>query len=62
VATGIAPLFGYGDLAEAYVALEQPADALRATQKDMAANYPLLWEAGREMKAALQQVWEGWVW
>ncbi len=62
VATGIAPLFGYGDLAEVYLAQEQPADALRATQKDMAANYPLLWEAGQEMKAALQQVWEGWVW
>ena len=62
VATGIAPLFGYGDLAEAYLALEQPADALRATEKDMAANYPLLWEAGREMKATLEQMWEGWVW
>ena len=62
VATGIAPLFGYGDLAEAYLAQEQPADALRATQKDMAANYPLLWEAGQEMKAALEHVWEGWVW
>jgi hypothetical protein len=62
VATGIAPLFGYGDLAEAYLALEQPTDAMRATQKDMAANYPLLWEAGQEMQAALQRVWEGWVW
>jgi hypothetical protein len=62
VATGIAPLFGYGDLAEGYLALERPADALRVTQKDMAANYPLLWEAGQEMKAALEQVWEGWVW
>jgi hypothetical protein len=62
VATGITPLFGYGDLAEGYLALERPADALRVTQKDMAANYPLLWEAGQEMKAALEQVWEGWVW
>jgi hypothetical protein len=62
VATGIAPLFGYGDLAEGYLALEQTDDALRVTQKDMAANYPLLWEAGQEMKAALKQVWEGWVW
>jgi len=62
VATGIAPLFGYGDLAEAYLALEQPADALRATQKDMAANYPLLWEAGREMKATLERMWDGWDW
>jgi tetratricopeptide (TPR) repeat protein len=62
VATGIAPLFGYGDLTEGYLALEQRADALRVTQKDMAANYPLLWEAGQEMKAALEQVWESWVW
>jgi tetratricopeptide (TPR) repeat protein len=62
VATGIAPLFGYGDLTVGYLALEQRADALRVTQKDMAANYPLLWEAGQEMKAALKQVWEGWVW
>jgi hypothetical protein len=62
VATGIAPLFGYGDLAEGYLALEQPADALRATQKDMAANYPLLWEAGQEMKATLERMWEGWDW
>jgi hypothetical protein len=62
VATGIAPLFGYGDLAEGYLTRQQPADALRVTQKDMAANYPLLWEAGREMKAALERIWEGWDW
>lgn len=62
VATGIAPLFGYADLAEAYQALDQPVDALRATQKDLAANYPLLWEAGRDMKATLERIWEGWVW
>lgn len=62
VATGIAPLYGYGDLAEAYRALDEPADALRATEKDLASNYPLLWEAGREMKATLDRLWEGWVW
>jgi hypothetical protein len=61
-ATGVAPLFGYADLAEAYTVQEQPADALRAMRKDLAANYPLLWEAGQEMKEAMNRVWEGWDW
>jgi hypothetical protein len=62
VAAGVAPLFGYEDLAAAYTVEEQPADALRAMRKDFAANYPLLWEAGQEMKATMKEVWEGWTW
>jgi hypothetical protein len=62
VATGIAPLLGYEELAEAYLEQDQPADALRATRKDIAANYPQLWQAGQEMKAALEKMREGFVW
>lgn len=62
VATGIAPLYGYEDLAEAYLAQGQEAAALRAGRKDMQANYPLLWQAGQEMREAVERVWEGWVW
>jgi tetratricopeptide (TPR) repeat protein len=62
VATGIAPLYGYEDLAEAYLVQGQEAAALRAGQKDLAANYPLLWQAGQEMRKAIEGVWEGWVW
>lgn len=62
VATGIAPLLGYEELAEAYLDQEQPADALRATRKDIAANYPQLWQAGQEMKAALERMHDGFVW
>jgi hypothetical protein len=62
VAAGIAPLLGYEELAEAYLDQEQPADALRATRKDLAANYPELWQAGQELKAALTDLRDGWVW
>jgi tetratricopeptide (TPR) repeat protein len=62
VTTGIAPLFGYADLAEVYLAQGDEAAALRAARKDLAANYPLLWEAGEEMNAAIKGMWEGWVW
>jgi hypothetical protein len=62
VATGIAPILGYEELAEAYLQQDQPADALRATRKDIAANYPQLWQAGQEMKAALEKMREGFVW
>jgi tetratricopeptide (TPR) repeat protein len=62
VATGIAPLYGYADLAEVYLAQGNEPAALRAGRKDLAANYPLLWQAGQEMQDAIQGVWEGWVW
>ena len=62
VATGIAPLYGYADLAEVYLAQGEKAAALRAARKDLAANYPLLLEAGKEMNAAIKGMWEGWVW
>jgi hypothetical protein len=62
VATGIAPLYGYADLAETYTAQEQPADAVRAAGKDIAVNHPVLREAGRECRELLEQVWYGWVW
>jgi tetratricopeptide (TPR) repeat protein len=62
VAAGIAPILGYEELAEAYLNQEQPAAALRATRKDIAANYPQLWQAGQEMKATLENLREGFVW
>lgn len=62
VATGIAPLYGYEDLAEAYLAQGNEPAALRAAGKDMQANYPLLWKGGQEMNEAIGRMWEGWVW
>jgi hypothetical protein len=62
VATGIAPLYGYEDLAEAYLAQGNEPAALRTAGKDMQANYPLLWKGGQEMNEAIGRMWEGWVW
>jgi hypothetical protein len=62
VATGIAPLYGYEDLAEAYLTQGNEPAALRAGAKDMQANYPLLWKAGQETNEAIGRMWEGWVW
>jgi hypothetical protein len=62
VATGIAPLFGYEDLAEAYLSEQRPTDALRAAGKYLAANYPLLWKIGQEAKATMDRPWSGWLW
>jgi hypothetical protein len=62
VATGIAPLYGYEELAEAFLAQGNEPAALRAGAKDMQANYPLLWKAGQEMNEAVGRMWEGWVW
>jgi hypothetical protein len=42
VATGIAPLYGYQDLAEAYVTVNQPEVLTRLLQKDLDATTPWL--------------------
>ena len=42
VATGIAPLYGYQDLAEAYVTANQPQVLTRLLRKDLTAGEPRL--------------------
>jgi tetratricopeptide (TPR) repeat protein len=62
VGLGMTPLYGYEDLAQAYLAQGRETDAARMAQKDIRANYPELWKAGEETRAALDRLWNAWDW
>jgi hypothetical protein len=60
-ATGLATLYGYRDLAENYVELDQHADAVRVLNKELQINHPEVlraWDRLEEMtKAAVKGIW-----
>jgi hypothetical protein len=63
VATGVAALYGYQDLAEAYVNLDQPQVLARLMRKDLEANEPLLVAAcNRLMQWQRETFADPWLW
>ncbi len=63
VATGVAPLYGYQDLGNTYLALDRHADALRAAEKDLRINHPEIGETWNRLSVATYQSVKGmWVW
>jgi hypothetical protein len=63
VATGVAPLYGYQDLGNTYLALDRHADALRAAEKDLGINHPWLVDTWRQLNGATYEAVKGmWVW
>lgn len=64
VATGIAPLYGYRDLAEAYVAYDQPQALVRLMQKDLDTAAPWLRPATNRLMQWTQEALqpEPWLW
>lgn len=63
VATGIAPLYGYQDLAEAYVNAEQPQMLTRLMQKDLDATTPWLRPAcDRLIRWTREATADPWLW
>jgi hypothetical protein len=63
VATGVAALYGYQDLAEAYVNLDQPQVLARLMRKDLQANEPQLVAAyNRLMQWQRETFADPWLW
>jgi tetratricopeptide (TPR) repeat protein len=63
VATGIAPLYGYQDLAEAYVTANQPQVLTRLMQKDLDATTPWLRPAcERLIRWTREATADSWLW
>lgn len=62
-ATGVATLYGYQDLGETYLALDRPADALRAARKDLEINHPWVGETWNRLNEMTYATVKGmWVW
>ena len=62
-ATGVATLYGYQDLGETYLALDRPADALRAARKDLEINHPEVGETWNRLNEMTYATVKGmWVW
>lgn len=62
-ATGMAALYGYRDLAEAYLTMGRDADGLRAAKKDVRINYPWIGRACERLAEMTHRTTRGmWVW
>jgi hypothetical protein len=62
-ATGMATLYGYRDLAEAYLAAGRDADGFRAVKKDVRINYPWIGRACERLAEMTHETTKGmWVW
>jgi hypothetical protein len=61
--TGMATLYGYRDLAEAYLAAGRDADGFRAVKKDVRINYPWIGRACERLAEMTHETTKGmWVW
>lgn len=56
VETGLAPLYGYQDIAEMFLVFDQPVDARRVLEKDLRINHPWVGRAWEEAAAATRCV------
>jgi hypothetical protein len=62
-ATGLTTLYGYRDLAEAYLTMGRDADGLRAVQKDLRINHPWVGQACERLVGLTQAATRTmWVW
>jgi tetratricopeptide (TPR) repeat protein len=60
-ATGLATLYGYQDLAEGYLQMDRPTDAIRVLKKDLEANHLWILQGFERMAEAAAENGE-WVW